>query len=348
MEKLNFCTLFNANYLSRGMVMYESLLKNCENFHLYVLAFDDETFAYINGLQAENLTAISLPEFEDEDLKRVKKERTAAEYCWTCSAASIHYCMTHYQLENCTYIDADMLFYANPRLILDEMKQDSVIITSHRYTATYDQSKISGTYCVQFVTFKNDERGMQVLNWWRERCIEWCYARVEDGKFGDQKYLDEFQTRFSGVHEAQQLGCGVAPWNVQQYTFAFENGQFTGTETASGATFPLVFFHFHGLKFFEDDIVQFTGSLYSLTPEVQDQFFKPYVRLLNAKADEIRATHPQLNANGVGGKSPYKPMNPLLKVHFFLSEVKNSPAGKVASKFGQRVTNHYFHYSRKL
>ena len=37
----NFCILFDINYLSRGVILYESLKENIKGeFHLYVLAED--------------------------------------------------------------------------------------------------------------------------------------------------------------------------------------------------------------------------------------------------------------------------------------------------------------------
>lgn len=205
----NFCTLFDSNYLSRGIAMYDSLKRHCSNFHLYIIAFDDKAYDILTKLALENITVISLKNFETEQLLAVKPTRTRAEYCWTCTPSTIRYIFDTFKVENCTYIDADLYFYNSPKILFDEMAEKSVLITEHRFTPKYDRSKISGKYCVQFMMFKNNQYGLKVLNWWIDACLDWCYDKYEDGKFGDQKYLDDWITRFKGiVHELQNLGGG--------------------------------------------------------------------------------------------------------------------------------------------
>ena len=213
----NFCTLFDSNYLSRGIAMYESLKRHCTNFHLYIITFDDKAYSILNKLALENITVVSLKEFENEKLLAVKPTRSRAEYCWTCTPSTILYIFDTYKVENCTYIDADLYFYSSPQVLFDEMDNKSVLITQHRFTPKYDRSKIAGKYCVQFMTFKNNTDGLKVLNWWVDACIEWCYDKYEDGKFGDQKYLDDWTIRFKGiVHDLKHLGGGMAPWNIDR------------------------------------------------------------------------------------------------------------------------------------
>ncbi|MBC7904937.1 MAG: glycosyl transferase, partial [Gemmatimonadaceae bacterium] len=249
---LNFCTLFDSNYMARGLAMYDSLMKHCKDFHLYIFAFDEQSYQYLksNAHQYPQTTAIPLATFEDPALLSVKPLRTTAEYCWTCTPSTIAYCIKTFQLNHCTYLDADMLFYSDPSTLINEMKEKSVLISEHRYTREYDQSSYSGIYCVQFMTFKNTEEGMHVLNWWREKCIEWCYARLEDGKFGDQKYLDDWPQRFDSVHVLQNKGAGIAPWNMQQYDFLSND---TARYLPDGRQCEIVFVHFHGLKFYSND-----------------------------------------------------------------------------------------------
>src|SRR6218665_225898 len=155
----NFCTLFNSFYLSRGLALYNSLLKQNASFHLYIFAFDDACYHVLRRLNLQNATIIPLSEFETPELLSVKAGRTAAEYCWTCTSFTIWHCIHTYSLDHCTYVDADLLFFADPSVLTDEMGDKSVLITEHRYSPDYDQAALSGIYCVQFVTFKNTQDG---------------------------------------------------------------------------------------------------------------------------------------------------------------------------------------------
>ena len=258
----NYCTLFDSNYLTRGLAMYESLKKNSDKFHLYIFSFDDRSCKVLKELKLEAATIIQLEEFEDDELLNIKKSRTPGEYCWTCTPSIIKYCIEKYNLSSCTYLDADLYFFSNPAVLIEELGEKSVLITEHRYTKEYDQSKTSGIYCVQFMTFKNDKNGMEVLNWWRNACNEWCYARFEDGKFGDQKYLDDWLNRFNGVYSLKNLGGGVAPWNIQQYDL-------------SKKEFELIFYHFHGFKFLENNKLEFGN--YKLRKFDLKNLYKPYL-----------------------------------------------------------------------
>lgn len=284
----NYCTLFNSLYLSRGLAMYRSLEKWARSFHLYIFAFDDACYETLTKLQLPKATIIPLSDFEDEQLLAVKPTRTTGEYCWTCTPSIILYSIRNYGLSNCTYLDADLFFYADPEVLIEEAKGASVIITPHRYSPMYEDSESGGTYCVQFVYFKNSDEGLAVLEWWRAACIEWCYNRREPGRFGDQKYLDVWTSMFTGVHVLEHLGGGVAPWNVQQYDFTHRIGQVWGKELVSQHVFPVIFYHFHALKYAEKD--SFTLSdYYTLNDNDIEFLYKPYIRVLTSAGREIKA-----------------------------------------------------------
>lgn len=285
----NYCTLFDSNYLTRGLAMYESLKKNSDNFHLYIFAFDGRSYDLLIKLNLEFVTVISLKEFEDDELLKVKRDRSPGEYCWTCTPSTIKYCIEKYSLESCTYLDADLYFFSNPAILIEEMGNKSVLITEHRYTKEYDQSDTSGIYCVQFMTFKNDTNGMKVLNWWRNSCNDWCYARFENGKFGDQKYLDDWLDKFEGVHSLKNLGGGVAPWNIQQYELQKKD-------------FQLIFYHFHNFKFIGDNKLEFGN--YILRNSDLKILYKPYLLHLEDIKNKIKQIDNSYDFHGT--KKPEK------------------------------------------
>lgn len=292
----SFCTLFDSNYLSRGLTLYRSLERVSGNFHLYIFAFDDKCLSVLQQLPLQRATIISLKEFEDDELLRVKPTRSRAEYCWTSTSSTILYVLEKYNVDMCTYLDADMMFFDSPAALFDEMKEASIMITEHRYSPRYNKETLSGKYCVQFVSFRNDERGLKALRWWRDRCIEWCYARHEDGKFGDQKYLDDWTTRFEGVHVLQHLGGGMAAWNVQQYEVFEKNNKLFGKEISTGREFPVIFYHYHYLRFLSGDRVELGRRI--LHEQVIQLLYVPYVKALEEAKAEIQQVDSSFDPHG--------------------------------------------------
>lgn len=284
---LNFCTLYNSYYAARGLLMYKSLLHTCDDFHLYIFAFDDELLRYLTEIRYENVTVISLQEFETEEMLQVKSARTIQEYCWTCESLTIRYCLNNFNIDSCTYIDADLYFYANPKLLIDEMGDNDVLLTEHRYTAgeciTY-----GGRFCVQFVTFRNTENGHKILDWWCDKCIEWCGADHINGLFGDQMYLEDWPERFEKVHVLRHIGGGVAPWNMQQYRFYRDHGTLKGEVLENGEIFDVVFFHFHAINIsYKYPIIEYFFEGYSIPNSAQEYLQKEYVRNLRKIAKEL-------------------------------------------------------------
>ncbi|PMD88242.1 glycosyl transferase, partial [Siphonobacter sp. BAB-5405] len=188
-------------------------------------------------------------------------------------------------LEACTYLDADLLFFSDPGVLIGEMGKASVLITEHRYSSEYDQSAFCGIYCVQFMTFKRTPAGLRVLGWWEKACLEWCYCRFEDGKFGDQKYLDDWTTRFEGVHVLKHLGGGIAPWNSTQYNY-FESNKQVWLQDSSILS-PLVFYHFHDFRYCQYETFRLTNEDYRLKKGVIALVYKPYLRALQTAAQRI-------------------------------------------------------------
>jgi len=275
----HFCTYFDCNYLTRGLVLYHSLVQHCQHpFTLWVLCFDTTTYQTLDRLNLPGVRLISLEQFEagDSELRRAKAERSLIEYFWTCTPSLPLYIFNqHPEVQLITYLDADLWFYADPGPIYAEMGDNSVLIIAHRYPPEHAHlAEISGIYNVGLLTFRRDARGLECLRWWRDRCLEWCFVRSEDGKFGDQKYLDDWPERFSGVAILEHEGAGLAPWNATQYSIAYKEGRFTVGEA------PLIFFHFHGFKSITRNVVQPAELGYGLPLLLVEYVYFPYVNAL--------------------------------------------------------------------
>ena len=289
------CTLYNSLYLDKGLVLYDSLCECAKDFKLYVLCMDDKCYEVLTDLKQEHHIPVRLSDFEegDDELLAAKANRTKGEYCWTCTSSFIRYILKHYKEDICTYIDADMFFYSDPQVLIEEMmnKGCSAMVVPHRFPEgkEYLVSKV-GHYCVEFNTFVNNKKGVEVLEYWRSRCLE-SVARLGDGvHWGDQKYLDELVVKFDCVHVCENKGAGVAPWNLTVYKSSNEANQLLFIPKY--VVVDLVFFHYQGIAYVTRKLVS-TGILLRVPIDKRclESLYIPYLRRIDIWKNELSSKY---------------------------------------------------------
>ena len=259
MSTHNFCTLFDSNYLLKGLAMLNSLYKHCPNAYIHVLCMDKRTQEILDQLNLSFITCVPLADVENDELLQAKNNRGVAEYCWTLSSSfTWHVLQNNKTIDFITYLDADLLFYSSLEPIFNEINDNSIAIIEHRFTPRFSDLEVNGKFCVEWVSFRRDDEGMACLSRWRDQCLEWCYAKLEDNRMGDQKYLDQWPELYSNCYIIKHIGAGVAPWNYSQYDFSIDSNQNILVDSV-----PLIFYHFHQFQILTNGQFDRLSSFYS-------------------------------------------------------------------------------------
>jgi hypothetical protein len=305
-----FCTVVDRGYLPRLLVLHRSLEDLCQRFRLHVLCIDASVQPLLDGLQRSQIVTHPLEEIEAADpaLRDASVTRTRLEYCWTLKPSLCLQLLEDPNVAAVTYLDSDLMFFEDPDLVIRELGDGSIAILPHRFPPWRAHWKeLDGIYNGAWLTFRADERALAALRWWRERCLEWCYNRREEGKFADQHYLDDWPERFHGVHAVAHPGAGLAPWNSSQHELERANG---GVRVDGE---PVVFYHYqslrllrapaglrrltlrsHGYRFLRDPspLLWWTNPEYALPEREVELLWRPYLRGLVEALSELRAREP--------------------------------------------------------
>lgn len=281
----HYVTLFDATFLPNGLALHTSLQRHDPTSILWVLCMDQTTERTLSTLDLPGLRTLSLEAMETADLLSVKPTRSIAEYCWTLTPFTHDFVFQQDpSVDRVTYLDADLWFLQNPQKLFTflESRHGHSLITEHAYSPEYAHNEVFGKYCVQFMPFTRDG-SRDVRHWWQERVLEWCYARAEDGKFGDQKYLDDWVERFPNqVVSLANTEWTQGPWN---------------TVTCDPA--DAVLYHFHRLRLVSEH--RATVGSYRLPHSTVTQIYRPYLR-------DIALALRQLHSVGV----PFTPQATML------------------------------------
>lgn len=271
----HYVTVFDSAFLPQGIALHASLMRHAQPFKLWVVCMDTDCFAYLSRLTLDHLVPLPIADLETEALRAVKPGRSRAEYCWTITPFTADFVFDRdASISRVTYLDADLYFLASPNPLFEEFESSgkSVLITEHAFAPEYDSALENGRFCVQFMVFVRD-RSDRVRHWWQQKCLEWCFARNEPGRFGDQKYLDDWPQRFpDDVHVLAAQHLMLGPWNATRFP-------------VSGG----VVYHFHGLRVLGPTRIRLWDS-YVIPGSTYRAAYRPYRDTL-CDALELMARH---------------------------------------------------------
>tara|TARA_R110002020_G_scaffold78506_6_gene197427 strand:- start:307 stop:1221 length:915 start_codon:yes stop_codon:yes gene_type:complete len=301
-----FCTTSDINFLHRGLALYESLKKHNNDFELFYLCSDDESYNKLTGLSLDGVVPIHLDELlaKDESLKKARDNEPSYEainvgdktncdpkkvqFFWCLSSYFTWYVLDLEDSDSVLYVDPDLYFYHDWQLIYDEVGSKSIGLVRHRIP----YAPAVGEFNVGIVYFKKDISGYSCATFWKD-CLLDVKNKYYDthGMCGDQKYLELFAP-LSGEDNVciidKQVGH-LAPWNLAYHRYADEKIVWNHQVQ------DVVYYHFSDFKAnFDEDYYEigprhgFTKELTSQMPKLIQNLCEEYYQSLKKTKELIK------------------------------------------------------------
>jgi hypothetical protein len=241
----HICTYFDFNFLPRGLALYNSIKRYNSEFIFYVLAFDEETYKYLNNLKIDNLVPISFKVYNAYFNTNPDKYDDKKQYYFSATPNICLYIIENYrEVDLLLYLDADVFLFDSLDSLYEEVGKASIAYCPHRTHRIFDIiAKNHGKYNVGVNFFRNSEQAKKCLTDWKNKCEEW-YNGIPGyhlNYFSDQIFLDDWENEYTGVKIIEHIGVNVAPWNIVNIKFYEKGNRFY----VNGV--PLVIYHFSSL-----------------------------------------------------------------------------------------------------
>ncbi|WP_372719107.1 hypothetical protein [Novipirellula sp.] len=289
---IHYCSYFDHRYLARALCLYDSLQEHSPEFVWHVLALSESCHDILSELNLPNIKTTSLAELElaQPELLEAKANRNIVEYYFTLTSGYCRYLIDHVGQDSLlTYLDSDLYFFDSPEPIIRELDGASVGIIEHRFSQPNREMVQYGRFNVGWVSFRNDPQGRDCLNDWYSKCLDWCYDRLEETRFADQKYLNNWPVDFPGVHIIQHRGANIGPWNVAEFPLKTTPPNPHPPVAEDGT--PLVFAHFQyirrlGFRIFTTGFDAYNIQL-AQRKQIASQIYHPYLRHFQKRQESV-------------------------------------------------------------
>lgn len=247
---MHFYTSININYLPKARILAKSVKEFCPDSK-FSLVFSDVMPQEIDPEKEpfDEIITIDKLDLPVSNLNFWIYKHTVVELCTAVKGqALVKFLDTG--SDKVVYLDPDIAVFQSLDTLDKLLDQNDIILTPH---ITCPEKSIQGVrdnemsalkhgaFNFGFYAVRNTENGKNFAYWWRDRLADFCYDKIPDGLFTDQKWGDLVPGLFDGVYIWKDPGCNVATWNISNRKITKTN---EGKYLVNGR--PLKFYHFSG------------------------------------------------------------------------------------------------------
>lgn len=273
---INFCSYFDKNYLSRFLVLKDSIDEFKINYNYFVLALDNFVEDFFQKQKLKNIQVISLKDLEQEykDLIIAKNNRDLIEYYFTLSPFLPIYIFEKFKSVNLIYVDSDFFFYKDPIQFSNQNLNSSVTLIKQNANLKY------GIFNVGLIQYNfNFFETYKILKIWSQECINSCVdiPDLKKNVYAEQKYLDKWIFELKNIKILSPECTVLSPWDSNQVIEKNINN--------------MVAFHFHGFSFKNNFFYSgFSNYNKRLSKKICNNIYIPYSKKIFSKHEEYNLT----------------------------------------------------------
>lgn len=289
-------TIFDADYLPQALALHASLMRVNATARFAFFCVDEQSAELLDKIAPERSVVVRHDHFSTPELARTRAHRSRGEYCWTCKPIALDYlARTMIDADWLVYVDADMMFFSDPDLVLPGQGKHYVL-TPHRFHKAFKQYASSvGDFNAGYAAVRRSPEGQQVIDWWGARCIESCSITPTGTTFADQKYLDQLPVLFPFGDVAPSPGLNAAPWNIESHRIHERDGRVYLGE------YPLVLYHFQGLKMLSNRLVDLYAGNRRISTVLRRLVYELYLEQLAISYQRLQQSCPEFAPGMAGG-----------------------------------------------
>lgn len=246
-----FFTSVNNCYIPKATILAKSLKKIYSDAYVICMLSDliDDGIDYSVFDKVLTIEDIDVPV---DNLESWIFSHTVVELCTAVKPFAFKKIIKLYECDTLVYLDPDTVVYSAMDEMYNALDNFPIVLTPHVSIPAKETEDIldgellgclrHGVFNLGFLAIRYEGEGRDFINWWADRCLQYCYDDGARGLFTDQRWIDLAPCFFEKICILRHPSYNAATWNLYYRDISRDgSGALMVNEI-----YPLRFFHFSG------------------------------------------------------------------------------------------------------